>query len=203
MSSRQNAGLSFRAFRTYRGARPFMSIEPATVAGARGADRAEAAARATETNFERLRAPFTLRCGALLIDYVLLVAILAVATLFARTVGGARGASASVLATGYVAVLMVAVANFVLLTVLTGRTLGKWVTGLHVERRDGRPLSFGRALLRHVLGYALTLATAGIGFLVAAFSAEGRALHDLVAGTVVVRDRPNVRPARPRQTAPR
>jgi uncharacterized RDD family membrane protein YckC len=76
---------------------------------------------------------------------------------------------------------------------LGGRTFGKWVTGLRIERRDGVPLSLGRSCLRHLVGYALTLATLGLGFLVAAFNIEGRALHDYVAGTVVVRDRPDAR----------
>ncbi len=153
------------------------------------AAHAAAARRAPEVNFERLRAPFALRCGALLIDYILVVGVLAFATLLARLSGdGVRG-SAALLTTGYVAALSVAAINYILLAGLSGRTLGKWVAGLRIERRDGVPLSFGRALLRHLAGYPLTLLTFGAGFLLAAFNAEGRALHDLLAGTVVVRSR--------------
>src|ERR1044072_9405869 len=58
--------------------------------------RAAAAARVREggrvqrgaVNFERLRAPFSLRCGALLIDYIIVVGVLAMATLLARVFGG-------------------------------------------------------------------------------------------------------------------
>ena len=149
---------------------------------------ARAAARA-EVNFERLRAPFSLRCGALLIDYILLVGVMAFATLLARFFGDMRRGSSFVLTAGYVAVASVAFLNFVLIAALSGRTLGKWMAGLRIERRDGEPLSVGRALLRHLVGYPLTLLTLGLGFLFAAFDPQGRALHDWLAGTVVVRSR--------------
>jgi uncharacterized RDD family membrane protein YckC len=147
-------------------------------------------ARVTPPRPEHLRAPFSLRCGALLIDYTIPVAILAFATLVARILGGdARWAGTTVLTLGYITVLVVLLLNLVVLVGLSGRTIGKWVTGLRVERRDGMPLSMARASLRHLVGYPLTLATLGVGFLVAAFNREGRALHDLVAGTIVVRGR--------------
>lgn len=142
-----------------------------------------------EVNFERLRAPFSLRCGALLIDYILMIGVLALATMLARLFGDARRGSALVLTGGYAAVAAVALLNFGLIAGLSGRTLGKWLAGLRIERKDGVPLSFGRALVRHLLGYPLTLLTLGLGFLLAAFHPQGRALHDLLAGTVVVRSR--------------
>jgi uncharacterized RDD family membrane protein YckC len=152
-------------------------------AGARGGPRAP-------VNFERLRAPFSLRCGALLIDYIIVVGVLALATLLARVSGdsGRRGGS-FILFVGYLTTAGVAFVNFVLLANLSGRTLGKWIAGLRIERRDGEPLSVGRALLRHLVGYPLTLLTLGLGFLFAAFDPKGRALHDWLAGTVVVRSR--------------
>jgi uncharacterized RDD family membrane protein YckC len=140
-------------------------------------------------NFERLRAPFSLRCGALLIDYIILVGILAFSTLLARFWGDGLRGDTFLLTAGYITTLAVAALNFVLIAGLSGRTLGKWVAGLRIERRDGVPLSFGRALLRHLVGYPLTLLTFGAGFLLAAFNPQGRALHDLLAGTVVVRSR--------------
>lgn len=141
-------------------------------------------------NFERLRAPFSLRCGALLIDYIIIVGVLALATLASRLFGGdVRRGGTFILTVGYVATAAVAFINFVLIANLSGRTLGKWIAGLRIERRDGEPLSVGRALLRHLVGYPLTLLTLGLGFLVAAFDPQGRALHDWLAGTVVVRSR--------------
>lgn len=145
--------------------------------------------RATETHFERLRAPFSLRCGAVLIDYIALIGIIAFATLLARVSGDARKTGAMFFFTAYVLAALVAFVNLVVLPAWTGRSFGKWVTALRIERRDGMPLSIGRALLRHLVGYPVTLLTFGLGFLFAAFNAEGRALHDLLAGTVVVRTR--------------
>ena len=153
-------------------------------AGSRGAVRGA-------VNFERLRAPFSLRCGALLIDYIVVVGVLALATLLARVSGdGGPRAGSFILFVGYLATAGVAFVNFVLLANLSGRTLGKWVAGLRIERKDGEPLSVGRALLRHLVGYPLTVLTLGLGFLFAAFDSQGRALHDWIAGTVVVRSRP-------------
>jgi uncharacterized RDD family membrane protein YckC len=56
-------------------------------------------------------------------------------------------------------------------------------------RANGEELSILRALARHLLGYALTALTLGLGFLISAFDSKGRALHDLIAATVVVRSR--------------
>jgi uncharacterized RDD family membrane protein YckC len=161
-------------------------------------ERQESAARVREggrvqrgaLNFERLRAPFSLRCGALLIDYIVVVGVLALATMLARFLGGdTRRGGNFILFVGYLTTAGVAFINFVLLANLSGRTLGKWIAGLRIERKDGEPLSVGRALLRHLVGYPLTILTLGLGFLFAAFDPQGRALHDWLAGTVVVRSR--------------
>ena len=169
-----------------------MSLEleqQSPAASARQQARERAGVERADVNFERLRAPFSLRCGALLIDYIVLAGVMAFATLLARLFGDMRRGSSVVLVAGYVAVAVVALLNLVLVAGLSGRTLGKWIAGLRIERRDGEPLSFGRALVRHTVGYALTLATLGLGFLLAAFNSQGRALHDLLAGTIVVRSR--------------
>lgn len=67
-----------------------------------------------------------------------------------------------------------------------GATPGKQALGLRIVREDGSPLGYGRAFLRHAaeLISALTL---GAGYLMVAFQPEKRALHDLLAGTRVVR----------------
>ena len=148
-----------------------------------------AATAAAETRRRRVRAPFSLRCGALLIDYTLIVAIVASATLFARTLGGSISLTGeATLGIGYLFSLAVLVVNFLVLPVFTGTTVGKWATGLRIERQSGEPLGFGRATLRHTFGYLISLLTLGLGFFLAAFDAEGRALHDRIAGTIVVRE---------------
>ena len=134
------------------------------------------------------RAPFALRCGAFLIDYTLLVTILACVTLVARPLGGSARLSGSTVETfGYLLVLVTITVNFVLLTLQRGQTFGKWVTGLRIERANGESLSLKCTLLRHLIGYPLSLLTFGLGFLLAAFDNRGRTLHDRIAGTIVVR----------------
>ncbi len=137
----------------------------------------------------RIRGPFSLRCGAILIDYIVLVAILAFSTLVSRLLGGgARTAGNSSLTVGVFLVLAVAVLDLGVLPGLTGLTIGKWATGLRIRRSDGTELGIGRAFLRHFVGYPLSALTLGLGFIIAALNARGRGLHDLIAGTIVVRD---------------
>ena len=66
-----------------------------------------------------------------------------------------------------------------------GASPGKELLDLGVETEDGEsPIGLGRASLR-LLGYVLSVASLGIGFLMIA--SGGGALHDRVAGTRVVR----------------
>jgi uncharacterized RDD family membrane protein YckC len=147
----------------------------------------------------RFRAPFALRCGALLIDYILLALILALSTMIARLMGGgARMAGGTAEKAGIIVTLVVGLLDLVVLVGLTGKTVGKWTTGLRLERTDGRLPGVGRAALRHLIGYPLSLLPFGLGFLIVTVSPSGRALHDLIAGTIVVRRSggPMVTPAR-------
>jgi uncharacterized RDD family membrane protein YckC len=160
------------------------TIERDERAGASRSRDASAAPRRTATHE---RAPFSLRCGALLIDYMIVASIVAFSTLLARLFES-RAAADTAISVGLIAAAAVALFDLVALPAFTGRTVGKWATGLRVERRGGEPVGFARALVRHTLGYILSLLTLGLGFLLAAFSREGRALHDLIAGTVVVRE---------------
>ncbi|MGH9881601.1 MAG: RDD family protein [Pyrinomonadaceae bacterium] len=140
---------------------------------------------------KKLRAPFSLRCGAILIDYVLLASLLALGTLVARMLGGgARTAGTSSETAGIIITIVIAVLDLGVFAGLTGLTIGKWSTGLRIERIDGAPLGIGRALLRHFVGYPLSFILLGLGFAVAALSSRGRTLHDLIAGTIVVREGP-------------
>lgn len=142
------------------------------------------------TNFDaaRFRAPFTLRCAALLLDYTILIIAPVVSLIIARASGltGAKLFENSGYNFSWLAALLLLIANFVILPVLTGRTIGKAVMGLHVVGKNGRNLTYQAALLRHLIGYPLTILTAGIGFLIAIFNSDGRALHDFLASTIVV-----------------
>lgn len=136
----------------------------------------------------RYRAPFALRCGALLIDYIVLVLIMTFSTMVARLMGGgARLAGGTAQKVGIVLMLIAAVLDLGILAGLTGGSIGKWTTGLRLETVSGRLPGIPRALLRHFIGYPLSLLPFGLGFFLAIVNPTGRALHDLISGTVVVR----------------
>ncbi|RUL89237.1 RDD family protein [Tautonia sociabilis] len=67
-----------------------------------------------------------------------------------------------------------------------GATVGKLALGVRVSDEQGDRIGFSRALGR-TFGKLLSLIPFGVGFLMAAFSDRHRALHDLLAGTVVQR----------------
>jgi len=67
-----------------------------------------------------------------------------------------------------------------------GATPGKMLFGLRVVRMDGEPLSFPRAFGRF-LAELVSISALFVGYLIAPFHPERRALHDLLAGTRVVR----------------
>lgn len=156
---------------------------------AQGLPRSQSRGRAAREAGKRLRAPFPLRCGAILIDYIVLASLLVVTTLIARMLGGgARAEGSSAETAGVLITIAMAVLNLGVLPGLTGLTLGKWATGLRIEKNDGGDLGIGRAFLRHFVGYPVSFALLGIGFLMAAVSVHGRGLHDMIAGTIVVRE---------------
>src|SRR6185436_18649470 len=130
----------------------------------------------------RYRAPFALRCGALLIDYIVLALVLTFSILIARLLAGGTAEKVGIILT-----LIVAVGDLGVLAGLTGRSIGKWTTGLRIERIGGGAPGIPRVLLRHFIGYPLSLIPFALGFLMVTVSPTGRALHDYIAGTVVVR----------------
>jgi len=156
---------------------------------AQGLPHSQARSRAARHGGKRLRAPFPLRCGALLIDYIALVSLVVLGTLVSRMLGGGgRAAGSSAETAGIMLAVLMSLLNLVVIPGFTGFTLGKWATGLRIERTAGGKVGIGRALLRHFVGYPLSFALLGIGFLIAAVSVHGRGLHDIIAGTVVVRE---------------
>ncbi|WP_147149879.1 RDD family protein [Reyranella soli] len=69
-----------------------------------------------------------------------------------------------------------------------GATFGKMALGLRIVRADGAQLSFGRATARHFAKYMVTpMVPLAIGYIMAAFTNRKRALHDILADTLVIR----------------
>ncbi len=135
---------------------------------------------------ERLKAPFLLRCGALLIDYILLVSVPVVGLLFARIFEEDPSKFLKNANTGWLIMILFAITNFVILPMFSGQSIGKFLTGLRIVKTDGNAPSLNRLLVRHLIGYTFTFLTLGLGLLFSVLNYKGRALHDFLAGTVVV-----------------
>lgn len=79
-----------------------------------------------------------------------------------------------------------------------GATPGKMVVNLKVVRPNGAPVSMGRAFARYFAKWLSSL-TLCIGYLIAAFDAEKRGMHDMIVDTRVVRaDSPALQSQAPR-----
>jgi uncharacterized RDD family membrane protein YckC len=75
--------------------------------------------------------------------------------------------------------------SFFLLWALRGQSLGMIAVRIEVTDRDGEPLPPSRAAIRALL-WPLSMLPLAIGGLPVLFDDERRALHDMVAGTVVL-----------------
>jgi uncharacterized RDD family membrane protein YckC len=66
-------------------------------------------------------------------------------------------------------------------------TIGKSAMSLRVTNYEGKRLSFGHATGRFFAKLVSGLIPFGIGFLMAGFTEKKQALHDLIAGTLVLK----------------
>ena len=137
---------------------------------------------------ERLKAPFLLRCGAILIDYILLICVPVISLLVGKSFNydGSKLLNSEISNAGWLIMILLALTNFVIFPLFTGKSLGKMLTGLRIVKTDGNSPSLASLLIRHLIGYPLTVLTFGLGFLFSVFNRRGRALQDFLAGTVVV-----------------
>lgn len=76
---------------------------------------------------------------------------------------------------------------FVYFTGSTGQTIGKRVMGIQVRKADGRPLEFGGAAIREVIGKFISGLIFGLGYLWMLWDGRSQGWHDKLAGTVVVK----------------
>lgn len=82
--------------------------------------------------------------------------------------------------------LVIAATYEIVLTATRGGTLGKHALGLRIVTAEGQRIGWSRATGRY-FAQAITGFTFGIGYVIAAFDAEKRTLHDHICGTRVVR----------------
>ncbi len=128
---------------------------------------------------------------AMALDVVCQVVVLIVLSLFVLT-GSVD--TALEIAVGLVVAIAVLVGYPVTAETLSrGRTLGKLAMGLRVVRDDGGPIRFRHALVRGLAGFFVDFWALGLLGAVAVFvslsSAKGKRIGDLLAGTIVVRER--------------
>jgi len=97
-----------------------------------------------------------------------------------------------VLATTYIAaiglILVVTWLYYAIMESKKGATLGKMALGIVVTDMKGNQISFGRASGRYFAKLVSNL-TLGVGFIIAGFTQQKQALHDILAGCLVVNKR--------------
>lgn len=137
---------------------------------------------------ENVRAPFLLRCGALIVDYLLVIGFPVIFLLLGRWSGddGANLLSGSWAASGWLTGALFAVTNVLILPIISGQSIGKIAAGIRVVDIKGFAATHREMLVRQTLGYLLTIFSFGLGFLLSALSSKGRSLHDYIAGTMVI-----------------
>jgi uncharacterized RDD family membrane protein YckC len=143
-------------------------------------------------------AGFWVRVGAYLLDglVILAAAILYYAT-FALIVAGLYGTlGAGVIGIAILGWLGAFVAVWFYFSIQessrTQATLGKRWMGIYVTDRQGQKPSFGRATGRYFAQILTRLIPFAIGYLMVIFTAQKQALHDMLAGTVVLKGKPGL-----------
>lgn len=141
------------------------------------------------------------RFFALLIDWTLQSVVLT-ATLFAATVASSAGGleRTGLVAAGAFLLVFVVLFGYPIAfeTLWRGRTPGKAAMGLRVATREGAPVRFRHASIRAALGLVDFLLTGGAAAVLSTLlSRHSQRLGDIVAGTVVVRERTGTRATGP------
>jgi uncharacterized RDD family membrane protein YckC len=128
------------------------------------------------------------RLGAFVLDALVLLAVdTAVVYLTLQISGVALGEFTLVPKGPLVGFLVVQNVGYLVAFTLTGQTLGKMAAGIKVvSANPDDVMDLGRALKRTVAWLVLAMPV-GLGFLTVLLSRERRGLHDLFAGTRVVR----------------
>jgi len=150
----------------------------------------------TSGQYEFYYAGFWRRFAALIVDWVVLAAGgCIVGAIFGGVIGAFLGAAGTDMATiqevcgfvGNIAGIVVSWLYFTLLECSSRQaTLGKMALGIIVTDMGGNKVSFGRANGRY-WGKIISGMILGIGYIMAGFTARKQALHDMMAGCLVVK----------------
>lgn len=141
------------------------------------------------------KAGFWIRLAAWIADLACLFLIIIALTFVALTtiyLGGQLGGEINDLVialAGYTSATIVLFSGVVYFTIFVGscgQTPGKMLFHLKVVRVNGQEITYGEAFLRS-LYWMLSLLLFGLGFLMIAWTRHKRAMHDMLAGTSVIR----------------
>lgn len=75
---------------------------------------------------------------------------------------------------------------YIIIPSVKGQTIGKNLLKIKIISKTGLNVGYGKNILRFI-GYVINIFTFGVGFLMCVFREDGRGLHDMIAGTYVVR----------------
>jgi uncharacterized RDD family membrane protein YckC len=159
-----------------------LDLEPDAVAPAEDARAAMYTALGSDT------AGFGSRLVSAVVDFVLLLGINTAVLYLTLAIAGLSFADVRI-------VPLIPMAAFLLLlnggyliafTAASGQTIGKMLAHIRVIGDDGGRVDVAGAVLR-AIGVGVSVVTLGLPYLVVLFSANGRALHDRLAGTRVVK----------------
>ena len=136
------------------------------------------------------QAGFGLRYGALIFDFLItLIAMMSFTfMLTALERKSVVGSNKDLVLVGVLTLLLLFL-NFVVLAGNNGQTAGMRILGIRIIRTDGRPFTMGRAVLRHLAGYPLSMLGFFLGFLWILWDPRQQGWHDKLARTVVVMSR--------------
>lgn len=165
---------------------PELDLElPAPVARTRAAAVAE-----PDSVQEHGAAPVGSRIVAALLDSAILGTIAVVILYLTLQVCGLQFADITAIPVAPFAsfLLLIAGGYFTLFIAASGQTIGKMATGLKVVPADAETarVPLGHAVVR-AAAYLVSALPVGLGFLPALFGADGRAIHDRLAATRVVK----------------
>ncbi len=126
-----------------------------------------------------------IRVMAGIVDFIIGVAVIVVASIIGITIGGEDSSLSNTLATIFWIVYMVGV-WFMVAT--SGQSPGKRLLGIKIVKlSDGNVPGWGTTLLRELLGKIVSWLVLMLGFIWILFDEKNQGWHDKIASTVVVR----------------
>lgn len=140
-----------------------------------------------EDGKHRIYRGFWIRLGAVLIDSIVLsLPITLLLSIFYFIPSGMNTEETGLLINLFQAIIVFAI-TIILWIRWDGATPGKKLLKIKIiDSKTMSDITIGQAILRYV-GYFISGIILGIGYIMAGFHSEKKALHDIMAGTLVVK----------------